>query len=96
MRAELRRIEEHLDASMKEALERSATVENEAMWALGLTAGIGILVGLVGSVWMVVFGVTKPLRKMVDQMRRVAAGDAQARSRSRTAPTRWPTWARRC
>lgn len=74
-RSALRTIEDEGERDASELGTAARAAEATAFWAVGLASAVGITVGLAFAVYLIVWGLVRPLRTMTQAMREVASGN---------------------
>jgi len=75
MREAIRRVEAEVFKQFTEQGQAMDAAAREAYWVVGLVGSAGAVLGLAFAVWVVIWGVVRPLLAMTGAMRSVAAGD---------------------
>ena len=75
MREAIRRVEAEVFKQFTGQGQAMDAAAREAYWVVGLVGSAGAVLGLAFAVWVVIWGVVRPLLAMTGAMRSVAAGD---------------------
>ncbi|MDP4003418.1 methyl-accepting chemotaxis protein [Methylobacterium sp. NEAU K] len=76
--ASVRALVDDIDAAVQKRSDAMTVETNETRTMLLTTSLAGIAAGILGGILVVVFGVTRPIRRLADVLRRMAAGEIDA------------------